>query len=447
MTEKERCVALVTRHRDEILSAERYIWQHPETGFHEWNTSAYLEGLFESAGYSLCRAGDIPGFYTDIDTGRPGPKVLILAELDALCAPNHQQAVNGCAHACGHHAQCAALLGVALALREPGALDGLSGSVRLMAVPAEEMIEIEYRESLRKQGVIRYLGGKAELMYRGFMDGVDIAYLFHTGTSAERSFTLGSGSNGCIIKTVTYRGVAAHAGGHPHLGINALYAAVGGLNSINAIRETLRDEDHIRIHPIMTEAGTAVNIIPDRAVLSSYVRGASMESIADASRKFDRAVAAGALAIGATVHVSDRPAFAPLINDPTLSEIGLRCMRMLVEDSEVDPHEPWSTGSTDMGDLSCLMPVIHPNVSGASGVCHGDDFAVTDPEKACVVSAECQYLLLRELLKDDAAEAKRVLANFHPRYASKEEYFAAIDGYLSERELIAYDGDAVHIQF
>lgn len=447
MTEKERCIKLITQHRAEILAAERYIWQHPETGFREWNTAAYLETEFETAGYSLRRAGDIPGFYADIDTGRPGPMVLILAELDALRAPNHPQAVNGCAHACGHHAQCAALLGVALALQEPGALDGLSGSVRLMAVPAEEMIEIEYRESLRQMGKIRYLGGKAELLYRGFMDGVDLAYLFHTGTSQDWLFTLGSGSNGCITKTITYHGIPAHAGGQPHLGVNALYAAVGGLNSVNALRETFRDEDHIRIHPIMTDGGSAVNIIPDRAVLSSYVRAASMESIADASHKFNRAIASGALAIGATVHVSDRPAFAPLINDRTLSEIGLRCMRTLVGDSKVNPHEGWSTGSTDMGDLSCLMPVIHPNVSGACGVCHGDNFAITDPEKACVLSAECQYLLLRELLRDDAAEAKRVLADFRPRYASKEEYFAAIDSYLAERELVTYDGHTAKIQF
>ena len=129
---------LVDKHREEILAAEDYIWRHPETGFREWKTTAYMQDVFEKAGYTLVKAGDIPGFYTDIETGRPGPKLLIMAELDALSAPNHVQAVDGCAHACGHHAQCAAMAGIALALKEPGALDGLSGAIRLMCVPAEE---------------------------------------------------------------------------------------------------------------------------------------------------------------------------------------------------------------------------------------------------------------------------------------------------------------------
>ncbi len=447
MTELERCTRLVEKHRDEILQAERYIWAHPETGFQEWNTSSWLGTQFEQAGYSVRYAGDIPGFFADLDTGRPGPRVLILAELDALLMPNHPEAVNGRAHACGHHAQCAALLGIALALREPGALEGLSGSVRLMAVPAEEMIEVELREQLRKQGKLTYLGGKAEFLRRGFLDGVDLAYLFHTGVSERFRFTLGSGSNGCVTKTVTFHGKAAHAGGQPHLGVNALYAASEALSALNALRETFRDEDHIRIHPILTESGSSVNIIPDRAVLSSYVRGASIEAIAEADRKFTRALAAGALALGAEVHCADRPAFAPLLNDPVLSEIGLRCMRELAGEDQVDPNEGWSTGSTDMGDLSCIMPVIHPNVSGARGPCHGDTFRIVDPENACVRSAQCQYLLLRTLLRDGAAEARRVLGQFVPRYPSKEAYFQAMDAQIRDRDLVTYGTDGAAVRF
>lgn len=216
---------LVDKHREEILAAEDYIWRHPETGFREWKTTAYMQDVFEKAGYTLVKAGDIPGFYTDIETGRPGPKLLIMAELDALSAPNHVQAVDGCAHACGHHAQCAAMAGIALALKEPGALDGLSGSVRLMCVPAEELIELDFRDGLRRAGVIHYLGGKTEFMHRGYMDGVDLAFLFHTSTRTDCDFDCHYGQNGCIAKTVRYEGVAAHAGGSPEKGVNALYAA------------------------------------------------------------------------------------------------------------------------------------------------------------------------------------------------------------------------------
>ena len=157
----------VEKNCEAILATERFVWQHPETGFKEWETQKYLAKIFEEAGFELTYAGNIPGFYTDIDTGRPGPKILIMGEMDALGAPNHVQCTNGNAHACGHNVQCAALVGTALALKEPGALDSLCGSIRLMAVPAEELIEIAFREQLRQQGIIRYMGGKVEFLYRG----------------------------------------------------------------------------------------------------------------------------------------------------------------------------------------------------------------------------------------------------------------------------------------
>ena len=157
---QEAYLEIVDRHRHEILEAERELWAHPETGFREWFAHRYMAERMEAAGYKLTAAGNIPGFYTEVDTGRPGPKILILAELDSLLCATHPEADpdTGAVHACGHHAQMAALLGLALALREPGALDGLSGSLKLCLVPAEELIETGWREELRKQGIIRYYG-------------------------------------------------------------------------------------------------------------------------------------------------------------------------------------------------------------------------------------------------------------------------------------------------
>jgi amidohydrolase len=225
--------------------------------------------------------------------------------------------VDGNAHACGHNAQCAALVGVAAALKTEGALSGLCGSIRLMAVPAEELIEVEYRESLRKQGIIKYYGGKVEFMRRGYMDGVDLAFMIHTTSDPKYDFLCNKGSNGCITKRVTYRGAAAHAGGSPHEGINALYAANIGMQAINSLRETFRDDDHIRVHPIVTRGGASVNIIPDEVRLESYVRGASTDCIAQANKKVNRALAAGAAALGSKILISDRPGILPFITTKT----------------------------------------------------------------------------------------------------------------------------------
>lgn len=431
---------LVDKHRKEIMDAEEYIWRHPETGFREWKTDAYMQAVFEGAGYTLTKAGNIPGFYTDIETGRPGPKLLILAELDALSAPNHFQAVDGCAHACGHHAQCAAMVGIALALKEPGALDGLSGSIRLMCVPAEELIELEFRDGLRREGVIHYLGGKTEFMHRGYMDGVDLSYMFHTGSRTDCDFDCQRGQNGCMAKTVRYAGVATHAGGTPEKGVNALYAATLGLQGINAIRETLRDDDHIRIHPIMTAGGTCVNIIPNEAVLETYIRGASLDAILEANRKTDRALAAGALALGAKVSVSDRPGYAPLINSPELVEAAGEAMRALLGEGRVKLTDEWASDCTDMGDLSCVMPTLQPHIEGAAGPAHGDGYHLANRELACLSSAKGQLMLMALLLENGAARAKQAVERYHAPYASKEEYFAALDSILCDRALIEYHG-------
>ncbi|MBR6793901.1 MAG: amidohydrolase, partial [Clostridia bacterium] len=175
-------VQAVDKNRQLILDALDYIWKNPETGYREVKTSAYLEKEFEKLGYELVRAGNIPGFYADLDTGKEGPTVLIFGELDSLICYDHPEAdpETGAVHCCGHAAQAAALLGIAAALKEPGVAEGLCGKVRLCAVPAEELIEVEYRSELKKKGIIKYFGGKAEFLYRGFLDGVDIVYMVHT---------------------------------------------------------------------------------------------------------------------------------------------------------------------------------------------------------------------------------------------------------------------------
>ena len=192
----------VDKHRELILSAERYIWKNPETGYREVKTSKYMEEIFEKLGYELVRAEGIPGFYTVLDTGREGPEVLILGELDCIICPSHKDAdpITGAVHACGHNAQCAALIGVAAALKEPNMLDGLCGRIRLCAVPAEELLEIEYRKQLQSQGRIKYLGGKSEFLHRGFFDGVDMAFMVH----ASHEYSCNDGCVGCVAKNVIY---------------------------------------------------------------------------------------------------------------------------------------------------------------------------------------------------------------------------------------------------
>jgi len=427
--------------RELMFTAERYLWAHPETGYREWGTQKYLTGLYESMGCKLTCAGNIPGFYMDFDTGKPGPCILIMGEMDSVICATHPECnpETGAVHACGHHAQSAALLGVASALRNENVLRGLCGKIRLMAVPAEELIEIGFREELRKKGIIKYYGGKVEFMHRGYMNGVDAAIMVHTSRGKKNSFGISKGCNGCITKNITYTGKAAHAGSSPHDGINALQAANLGISAANALRETFRDSDHIRFHPIVTSAGGAVNVIPDKVSLESYVRGASMDAFVRENRKINRALASGAAALGAQVHLVDCPGYMPLINEEGLIGITKELMEALVGLENIRITDDWGTGCTDMGDVSCVIPSIHPYASGADGTAHGADYYITDPESACVNSAVLMTAFACALLENNGAKTKYVREHAVLRFHSMKDYFTAIDDMFLDRDAVQYE--------
>ena len=436
----ERIIQAVDKHRDRILAAERYIWAHPETGYKEIKTSSFLEAQFEELGYTLARPDGITGFCTELDTGREGPTLLILGELDSIICPAHKEAdpKTGAVHSCGHNIQCAALLGVAAALREEGMTDGLCGKIRLCAVPAEELLEIDYRTRLRDAGTIKYFGGKSEFLSRGLFDGVDLAFMVHATTDY---FSVRGGSVGCIAKRVIYKGKAAHAGGAPWDGNNALYAATCGMNAANALRETFKDEDLIRFHPIITEGGAMVNAIPGTVTMESYVRGRTFPAIKQANERINRALVGAALSLGTNVEIVDVPGYAPLENDRTMMRLAQEAYAMLDPDGTFGYTEKSDTGSTDIGDLSRLMPVLHAFAPGATGTPHGSDYVITDPEAACVTNAKWQLLMMRMLLENDAARARSIVEQYTPEFATKEAYLAYVDALNDSGDRITYHGD------
>jgi len=435
----EKINKAIDKYRKLILEAERYIWKHPETGYREVKTSKYMADNFEKLGYEIVRADGITGFYTCIDTGRKGPEVLILGELDSIICANHPEAnpETGAVHSCGHNAQCAALLGIAAALKEPGMLDGLSGKIRLCAVPAEELLEIEYRSELIKKGIIKYMGGKSEFLSRGYFDGVDIAFMVHTSLS----FSVVKSAVGCIPKNIIYKGVASHAGGSPHLGKNALYAATCGINAVNALRETFKEDDYIRFHPIITNGGQMVNAIPETVTIETYIRGKTYEAMKKVNGSINRALIGAALSLGNNIEIIDQPGYSPLINAPDMIALAADAAKIALPDEEFVINDTVSTGSTDMGDLSCIMPVVHPYMRGAQGKSHGSDYTIADPEAACVNSAKWQLCMLKLLLENGAERAYKIKENFKPLFNSKEEYLAYVDAINSSGDRIVYKDD------
>jgi len=345
-----------------------------------------------------------------------------MGEMDAIIVPEHPDAdaTTGAAHACGHNAQIANLLGVAYGLLESGIVPELGGNVALMAVPAEEYVEVEYRLGLKERGQIEFLGGKPELVRLGAFDDVDMAMLTHQTSRESGKLSVGGPTNGCVVKLITYVGRPAHAGGAPHEGINALKAAMLGLQAIDAIRETFRDEDHIRVHPIITRGGALVNVIPGNVRIETYVRGASVEAITDAAEKVDRCLKAGAMALGASVRIRTLPGYLPRRPAEPLAAI----YRANAVDL-VGPEGWWDSsfgaGSTDMGDISHIMPSIEAQAAGFSGTGHGADYRPADPELAYIIPAKAAAMTLIDLLAEDARMAREILATFEPEM-SREGY-------------------------
>ena len=243
---KQRVDEAIERHADEIIEVGETIRRHPELGFKESRTAALVESKFRMLGLTPRTGLALTGVRADVSGGQgPGPTFALLGELDGLVVTGHPEAdpATGAAHACGHNAQIAGLIGAAIGLVTTKAFAHLTGRVSLMAVPAEEGGDLEWRLNEVREGRLEFLGGKCELLRLGHLDDVDMAMMIHTTSRPEDGPACVPGSNnGRFGKTVRFIGRAAHAGGAPHMGINALYAAQIALAGINAIRETFRDE-------------------------------------------------------------------------------------------------------------------------------------------------------------------------------------------------------------
>ena len=321
---KRRAAEVIDGRADELVSLARAILENPEPGFREFKTARLVAAKFAEMGLPARTGLGVTGLRADLPGGSPGPALAVLGELDSLIVNEHPHAdaATGAAHACGHHCQVAMMLGAAMALQQPEVLNALSGRLVFMAVPAEEYIEIEYRDALRRQGKIEFLGGKPELVRLGEFDDVDLTMMLHTTSNPdEKQLCISGSNNGTIAKRIQFLGRGAHAGGAPHLGINALNAATLALSAIHYNRETFRDEDSVRVHPIITKGGEAVSAVPADVRMETFVRGKSLDAIMDANVKVDRALKAGALAVGGEVVIQTMPGYLPLRQNGEMAEV------------------------------------------------------------------------------------------------------------------------------
>ncbi len=432
-TLKQEIIKEIDRNRQEIIRIGRQIYTNPELGFKEEKTSALVRKTFQDLNIPYQDHLALTGVKAVAKGRNSNARALVMGELDAVVCPLHKNAdlTTGAAHSCGHHGQIASMLGAAMGLAP--FMRYLDGDAVFIAVPAEEYVELEYRQRLKQDGKIEFFGGKQEFIRLGLFDGIDAGMMVHSHAGlTDRKFLISCDSSGFVGKVIRFEGREAHAGAAPYLGVNALNAAALALMAINSNRETFKDSDRIRVHPIITKGGDLVNIVPADVRMETYVRGRTIEAVTDASEKVDRAIMGSAYAIGAKARIEQIPGYLPLIQNEKINALFAKNGQALL-DGDACLYGYELMGATDAGDVSSVIPFAHLSGGGFSGQAHSRDFDVCDEEMAYVLPAKAMAATMVDLLCDGAKEALAVRAAFRPKF-TRDEYVAFWRGFNRTQE-------------
>ncbi|MBR7144873.1 MAG: amidohydrolase [Lentisphaeria bacterium] len=418
-TVRKTALAAIENSKDSIIETGRWIWNNPESGYREVKTSAYIVNELRKLGLEVKTGLAMTGFRADIDTGKPGPTVAIMGEMDSLLIPNHPECDKntGAVHSCGHNVGGPGLIGTAIAIL--AVKDDLCGKVVLIGTPAEEGIELDYRKKLMQEGKIQAISGKSQLMLEGVLDDVDIAYMNHLSKGFGHR-----DHNGAINKRLTFHGVSCHAAG-PQNGRNALSAATLAMDAIGLMRESLGYNAYARIHGIITHGGDAVNIIPNEVTMEYMVRMPKLDEMLKLNERFDNVVMHAAKAAECEVTIETVNGFLPLYDDVELGHMVGDIVHYLQPDAAFDDNTTFAAGSTDMGDVATVIPAVHGYVPGCEGQAHGIDYRIGDEYSSYIVNAQVEALTAIELLYGDGARGKAIAAH-KENLMPMEEYKATI---------------------
>ena len=324
MTPYERIDRAIDEASAGLRALSLDIHSHPELNFEEVHAHQVLTEYLDGQGFEVVRgAYTMPTAFKAV-AGSGGPTIAVLSEYDAL---------PGIGHACGHNLIAIAGVGAGIGLR--AGLEGVPGTVVILGSPAEE------------GGA-----GKQVLIEQHAFDGIDAALMAHPAPADSATPKV----QALQQLRVEYFGKNAHAAAMPWNGVNALDALVAGYNAVSMLRQQIRPTD--RVHGVFTHAGVKPNIIPDYAAAEFYVRSATMAELADLKKRVEAALESGGIATGCgvEVHWEGRPYTDLVSNDPLASRYCAHMEELGLPVGKI----PWFGASTDMGNVSYVVPTIHP---------------------------------------------------------------------------------------
>jgi amidohydrolase len=360
----------VKLQRQQLIQLSLNIHDNPELGFKEEKASVWLTSYLEENGFHVERG--IANLATAFRAtyGQGSPRIALLAEYDALPKMGH---------GCGHNIIATSAVGAAVASKS--IIDQLGGSVVVLGTPGEEVF-----------------GGKIDMVKAGTFKETDVAMIVHPNLRNMVDIQ----ALACSSLEVEFFGRPAHAAAQPYEGINALDAMILAFTSINSLRQHIRSE--ARIHGIITDGGEAPNIVPVHSAAVFLIRAPDNEYLAELKEKVLNCFTGASVASGARLEYRWRDrSYAPMKNNATLAGLFKQNLESLGRHVEAfDPR--FGFGSTDMGNVSQVVPSIHPTIAIASS-----EVLIHTPEFASAAASEAGHEGLMDAAKAMAMTVADIL--------------------------------------
>jgi len=356
----------------QLVKVSHIIHDNPELGYQEMRAARELVKLLQEQSVAVEESfiGINTAFHASLEGESSRPRAAFLAEYDAL---------PGIGHACGHNLICVMSVGAVIGLKE--ILSHVNGSIDLIGSPAEETN-----------------GSKVDMVTRGVFDNVDFAMMLHPADATA----LAMGSLALDAREFTFEGKESHAAFAPEEGVNALNAVISLFNHVDALRQHLKSD--VRIHGIITEGGIAPNIVPGRAQARFNIRAKQRSYLNEVTRKVEDCARAAEIATGAKLTVRNfENSFDNIATNRVLAEL---MRRNFIELGEPVEDELPSSASTDMGNVSHVIPSVHGMIRVArKGIhLHTPEFAIAarseQADKALILGAKVLALTALDVMAD-----------------------------------------------
>lgn len=370
--QKAQIIAAVDLLAAQATELALNIHANPELSFEEVNSAAALIAPLRAAGFEIEEElGGLPtAFRATYNSGKPGPVIALLAEYDAL--------VN-LGHACGHNLIGTASVTAALALKQVSQF--LTGRLEVIGTPAEE------------EG-----GGKIILSDKGIFDDADAVMMFHP---RDKTMVV-RGGLACVDAVFKFYGKAAHAASAPQNGISALDAVIHTFNGINALRQLFTDD--VRVHGIITDGGSATNIVPAYSEAKFLMRADTVKGLAAVKQKVFDAARGAALMTGARLEIEEGLTYAERNNNLTLAGFFQQNLEAIGVEV-VPPPLKGGIGSSDIGNVSQITAAIHPYIRIGDVLPHTPEFAIAAGSEAglqgMLQAAKALAMTALDLCQDD----------------------------------------------